>query len=67
MTIATWNINGMQARLAFLQHWLRARQPDLVMLQELKQTGEHFPHDELGEIGYRAVCMARRAGTAWRF
>ena len=61
MTIATWNINGMQARLAFLQHWLRARQPDLVMLQELKQTGEHFPHDELGEIGYRAVVHGQKS------
>ena len=61
MTIATWNINGMQARLAFLQHWLRARQPDLVMLQELKQTADRFPHAELGEVGYRAVVHGQKS------
>ena len=61
MTIATWNINGMQARLGFLQHWLRARQPDLVMLQELKQTSDRFPHAELGAIGYRAVVHGQKS------
>ena len=61
MTVATWNINGMQARLAFLQHWLRARQPDLVMLQELKQTAARFPHAELGEAGYRAVVHGQKS------
>jgi len=60
MTIATWNINGMQARLGFLQHWLRARQPDLVMLQELKQTADRFPHAELSEVGYRAVVHGQK-------
>ena len=61
MTIATWNINGMQARLGFLQHWLRARQPDLVLLQELKQTGGRFPHAEVGELGYRAVVHGQKS------
>ena len=61
MTIATWNINGMQARLGFLQHWLRARQPDLVMLQELKQTADRFPHAELHEAGYRAVVHGQKS------
>ena len=61
MTIATWNINGMQARLGFLQHWLRARQPDLVMLQELKQTGDRFPHAELDGLGYRAVVHGQKS------
>ena len=60
MTVATWNINGMQARLGFLQHWLRARQPDLVMLQELKQTADRFPHADLGAIGYRAVVHGQK-------
>ena len=61
MTLATWNINGMQARLGFLQHWLRARRPDLVMLQELKQTSDRFPHAELGELGYRAVVHGQKS------
>lgn len=61
MTIATWNINGMQARLGFLQYWLRARQPDLVLLQELKQTSERFPYQELHDAGYRAVVHGQKS------
>jgi len=33
---ATWNINGLRARLEFVKNWLRESQPDLVGLQELK-------------------------------
>ncbi len=30
MRVATWNVNGLRARLDFFLHWLRARQPDVV-------------------------------------
>ena len=60
MTIATWNINGMQARLGFVRHWLAARGPDLALLQELKVPDDRFPHDELREAGtvYEEVNLA---------
>ena len=61
MRIATWNINGMRARLDFLLHWLRARQPDVVGLQELKMADEQFPHAELETAGYRAVSHGQKA------
>lgn len=60
MRIATWNINGMQARLAFLLHWLRQRQPDVVGLQELKLVDEHFPYAELEAAGYRALAHGQK-------
>ena len=50
MRIATWNINGLRARLDFLLHWLQARQPDVVGLQELKMADDQFPHDALREV-----------------
>ena len=59
--IATWNINGMRARIEFLLHWLDARQPDLVGLQELKMEDEHFPHDELRAAGYHAVTHGQKS------
>ena len=40
MRVATWNINGLRARLEFAMHWLRERRPDIVGLQELKLTDE---------------------------
>jgi exodeoxyribonuclease-3 len=61
MRIATWNINGMKARLDFLLHWLRERAPDVVGLQELKMTDDQFPHLALSALGYRAVIYGQKA------
>jgi exodeoxyribonuclease-3 len=61
MRIASWNINGMKARLEYLKHWLQARQPDVVGLQELKMQDENFPHESLAEIGYHAVVHGQKA------
>lgn len=54
MRIATWNVNSIKARLPFVLHWLDARQPDIVCIQELKVDAESFPHTELAELGYQA-------------
>ncbi|MCI0620114.1 MAG: exodeoxyribonuclease III [Acidobacteria bacterium] len=61
MRIATWNINGLRARFDFLLHWLRARQPDLVGLQELKLIDESFPYAELEAAGYHALAHTQKA------
>jgi exodeoxyribonuclease-3 len=61
MRIATWNVNGIRARLDFVGHWLRERQPDVVGLQELKATDETFPHDEIGAWGYRALVFGQKS------
>jgi len=61
MRIATWNVNGLRARLEFLLHWLRERQPDVVGLQELKLTDDRFPHAELEAAGYHAVTHGQKA------
>ncbi|MDG1958764.1 MAG: exodeoxyribonuclease III [Candidatus Binatia bacterium] len=61
MRIASWNINGMKARLGYLKHWLEARQPDVVGLQELKMQDDQFPHEALAEIGYHAVVHGQKA------
>jgi exodeoxyribonuclease-3 len=61
MRVATWNVNGLRARLDFVVHWLRERQPDLVGLQELKLTDEQFPHREFEELGYRAVTHGQKS------
>jgi len=61
MRVATWNVNGLRARLDFLVLWLRERRPDLVGLQELKLTEERFPHALLETEGYRAVVHGQKA------
>ncbi|MGH0036550.1 MAG: exodeoxyribonuclease III [Myxococcota bacterium] len=61
MRIATWNVNGLRARLDFVKLWLAEREPDLVGLQELKLTDEQFPHEEFEALGYRAITHGQKA------
>jgi exodeoxyribonuclease-3 len=61
MRLATWNVNGLRARYDFLLHWLKARQPDVVGLQELKTMDDKFPFAELEAEGYYAVVHGQKA------
>jgi exodeoxyribonuclease-3 len=58
--IATWNVNGLRARQDFLLRWLRAREPDLVALQELKLPDAQFPHELLAQAGYHALVHGQK-------
>ena len=60
MRIATWNINGLRARLDFVKIWLTRRNPDVVGLQELKLTEDVFPHEEFAALGYEAVVHGQK-------
>ena len=55
MKIATYNINGINGRLAVLLRWLGEAQPDIVCLQELKAPQEKFPQQALLDAGYNAI------------
>ena len=61
MRIATWNINGLRSRLEFILHWLRERRPDVVGLQEIKVTEDHFPFDAFEAEGYRTEVFGQKA------
>lgn len=50
MTIATWNVNGLWARLDFVGHRLDARRPDLVGIQELKLIDRDYRKQKDGLI-----------------
>ncbi|RCL01000.1 MAG: exodeoxyribonuclease III [Candidatus Tokpelaia sp. JSC188] len=52
MKIATWNINGIKARLNNLIIWLKQNQPDIVCLQETKSSDEQFPYLSIETLGY---------------
>ncbi|MBB5701600.1 exodeoxyribonuclease-3 [Ochrobactrum daejeonense] len=52
MKIATWNINGVKARIDNLQHWLKESSPDIACLQEIKSVDEQFPRLEIEALGY---------------
>jgi exodeoxyribonuclease-3 len=52
MRIATWNINGVKARLGVLLLWLKQHEPDIACLQEIKSVDEAFPRAEIEALGY---------------
>ena len=52
MRIATFNINGVRARIGALLAWLDESRPDVAVLQEIKSTDETFPRDEIESRGY---------------
>ena len=61
MRIATWNINGLRARLELLLLWLRDRRPDVVGLQELKLQDDQFPRAEIEAAGYHALVHGQKS------
>ena len=45
MKIASFNINGIKARLLLLREWLETEKPDVVGLQELKADNEKLENN----------------------
>lgn len=61
MRIATFNVNGITARLPALLAWLAQTKPDIACLQELKAPQERFPHAALEHAGYGAIWHGQSA------
>lgn len=52
MKIATWNINGVKARIDTVLEWLKDTTPDIACLQEIKSVDESFPRQPFEDLGY---------------
>ena len=61
MKIATFNINGIKARLKALLEWLDELKPDVVLLQEIKSVDEAFPKEILEERGYNVITHGQKS------
>ena len=55
MKLATYNLNGIRARLPRLLEWLEREKPDVVCLQELKCADDSLPIADIEAAGYGAV------------
>ncbi|MBV6657591.1 MAG: exodeoxyribonuclease III [Devosiaceae bacterium] len=53
MQIATWNINGVKARLETALAWLEEASPDVVCFQEIKSEDAPFPRERFEALGYQ--------------
>ena len=63
MRIATFNINGIKARLPRLVEWLTETQPDVACLQEIKTQDEGFPIKDIEAAGYGAIWHGQKGFT----
>ncbi|MEY5038163.1 MAG: exodeoxyribonuclease [Pseudomonadota bacterium] len=61
MKLATFNINGIKARIEALPAWLAAAQPDVVCLQEIKSVDEGFPREMFEAMGYRVETHGQKS------
>lgn len=61
MKIATYNVNGVNARLPVLMRWLDEQKPDVACLQELKAPNEKFPLAAINEAGYEAIWHGQKS------
>lgn len=59
--LATYNVNGINARLPLLLRWLTEEQPDIICLQELKAPQEKFPEKAINESGYDAIWHGQKS------
>ena len=61
MKIATFNINGIKARIETLTKWLEEAQPDVALLQEIKSVDEAFPREHFEDMGYQVETHGQKS------
>ncbi|WP_226550897.1 exodeoxyribonuclease III [Celeribacter naphthalenivorans] len=61
MKIASFNINGIKARVNALQDWLKEAEPDVAILQEIKSVDENFPRELFEDMGYNVETHGQKS------
>jgi exodeoxyribonuclease III len=60
MKIATWNINGVRARLESATAWLKDVAPDVLCFQEIKSEDAAFPQSAFEDLGYNVAVHGQK-------
>lgn len=60
LTVATWNVNSIKARLPAVLAWLAEFKPDVLLLQEIKCLESDFPALEFAALGYAAAATGQK-------
>lgn len=55
MRIVTWNVNSLNARREFVEHFLDEEAPDVLCVQELKLDTDAVPRDVFESRGYQVA------------
>jgi exodeoxyribonuclease-3 len=60
MKIATWNINGVRARIETAVAWLKEASPDILCFQEIKCEDAAFPKEAFADLGYNIATHGQK-------
>ncbi|MGB5345123.1 MAG: exodeoxyribonuclease III [Woeseia sp.] len=60
MKIATWNVNSLNVRLPQVCEWLQSAEPDVLVLQEIKQLSSKFDVEAFTKLGYQSVANGQK-------
>jgi len=61
MKIASFNINGIKARIGALTDWLDDARPDIALLQEIKSIDANFPREVFEDRGYHVETHGQKS------
>jgi exodeoxyribonuclease-3 len=61
VSIATWNVNSVNARLPNVVEWLGEAKPDIVLLQEIKCVDDGFPREAVEDAGYNVAVHGQKS------
>ena len=59
LSLATWNVNSIKARLPIVRDWMAANAPDVLLLQEIKTP--EFPSFEFEALGYKSLFVGQKS------
>jgi exodeoxyribonuclease-3 len=60
MRIASWNINGVRARIEGALAWLKDASPDVLCFQEIKSEDAAFPRGAFEDLGYNVATHGQK-------
>mgnify|MGYP001576227124 CR=1 FL=1 len=69
LTLATWNVNSVRARLPLVLDWTGRNKPDILLFQEIKTESANFPEMDFQALGYESLIVGQKSynGVAlWR-
>ena len=61
MKIASWNVNGIRARIDHVVAWIEDNQPDVLALQETKVVDELFPYAAFEALSYSVEAFGQKS------
>jgi exodeoxyribonuclease-3 len=56
--VASWNVNSIRSRIEQVTAWMKAEEPDVLFLQELK--GAEFPSQVFKLLGYESAAVTQK-------